>query len=70
MSHSLYIAWKYVSFHKVRSLTLVACVTLIVLLPAALELLLEADRQAKTGHGDLAVLEGLLLRLETLKRDI
>ena len=36
----------------------------------ALELLLEADRQAKTGHGDLAVLEGLLLRLETLKRDI
>jgi len=32
--------------------------------------LLEADRQAKTGHGDLAVLEGLLLRLETLKRDI
>jgi len=36
----------------------------------ALELLLEADRQAKTGHGDLAVLEGLLLRLETLKRGI
>jgi DNA polymerase-3 subunit delta len=36
----------------------------------ALELLLEADRQAKTGHSDLAVLEGLLLRLETLKRGI
>lgn len=36
----------------------------------AIELLLEADRQAKTGHGDLAVLEGLLLRLETLKRGI
>ena len=46
MSHSLYIAWKYVSFHKVRSLTLVACVTLIVLLPAALELLFdESERQ-------------------------
>ena len=36
----------------------------------ALELLLEADRQAKTGHADLAVLEGLLLQLETLKRGI
>lgn len=36
----------------------------------ALEFLLEADRQAKTGHGDQAVLEGLLLRLETLKRGI
>jgi len=46
MIHSLYIAWKYVSFHKVRSLTLVACVTLIVLLPAALELLFdESERQ-------------------------
>jgi DNA polymerase-3 subunit delta len=36
----------------------------------ALELLLEADRQAKTGHADLAVLEGLLLRLEELKRNV
>lgn len=35
---------------------------------AALELLLDADRQAKTGHDDLAVLDGLLLRLEALRR--
>lgn len=34
----------------------------------ALELLHDADRQAKTGHGDLAVLEGLLLRLEAERR--
>ncbi len=34
----------------------------------ALELLLEADGQAKTGHTDMAVLEGLLLRLEALRR--
>lgn len=34
----------------------------------ALELLLEADRQAKTGHTDMAVLEGLLLKLEALRR--
>ncbi|MDT8436709.1 MAG: DNA polymerase III subunit delta [Gemmatimonadota bacterium] len=37
-------------------------------LERALELLLEADRQAKTGHGDAAVLDGLLLRLEALGR--
>jgi DNA polymerase III subunit delta len=36
----------------------------------ALELLLEADRQAKTGHEDLAVLDGLLLRLESLRRGV
>jgi len=36
----------------------------------ALELMHEADRQAKTGHGDLAVLEGLLLRLESERRGV
>jgi DNA polymerase-3 subunit delta len=34
----------------------------------ALELMREADRQAKTGHTDQAVLETLLLRLETRRR--
>jgi DNA polymerase-3 subunit delta len=36
---------------------------------SAIELLLEADRRAKTGHDDLAVLDGLLLRLEALRRE-
>ena len=46
MSHSLYIAWKYVSFYKARSLTFVACVALIAALPLALELLLDrSERQ-------------------------
>jgi len=43
---SLYIAWKYVSFNKVRTATLVACVTLIAMLPLSLNLLLdESERQ-------------------------
>ena len=43
---SLYIAWKYISFYKARTATLVACVTLIAVLPLALELLLdESERQ-------------------------
>lgn len=37
---------------------------------SALEHLVEADRQAKTGHEDLAVLDGLLLRLESLRRGV
>ncbi len=46
MIDSLYIAWRYVSFNWARSLTLVACVTLIAFLPLALELLLaESERQ-------------------------
>ncbi len=46
MYDSLYIAWKYVSFNKVKTATLVACISLIGFLPLALELLLnESERQ-------------------------
>jgi len=46
MIDSLYIAWKYVSFNKARTATLVACITLIAFLPVSLELLLdESERQ-------------------------
>jgi putative ABC transport system permease protein len=43
---SLYVAWRYLSFNWGRSLTLIACVTLIALLPLSLEQLLdESERQ-------------------------
>ena len=46
MLDSLYIAWKYVSFNKVRTFTLVACISLIFFLPVFLEILLvESERQ-------------------------
>jgi len=46
MIDSLYIAWKYISFNRIKTATLVACITLIAFLPAALELLLnESERQ-------------------------
>ena len=46
MIDSLYIAWKYIAFSKVKTATLVACITLISFLPVALELLLnESEKQ-------------------------
>ena len=46
MLDSLYIAWKYISFNKAKTATLVACITLISFLPIALQLLLaESERQ-------------------------
>jgi hypothetical protein len=46
MIDSLYVAWRYLRYHWGRSLTLVVCVTLIAVLPLALELLLdESERQ-------------------------
>ena len=46
MIDSLYIAWRYISFNKIKTVTLVACITLISFLPFALQLLLnESERQ-------------------------
>jgi putative ABC transport system permease protein len=46
MINSLYIAWKYIGFNKIKTATLVACITLISFLPIALQLLLdESERQ-------------------------
>jgi len=46
MLDSLYIAWKYISFNKLKTTTLVACIALISFLPMALQLLLdESERQ-------------------------
>ena len=46
MINSLYLAWRYLAFNRVRTATLIACVTLIAVVPLALELLLaESERQ-------------------------
>ena len=46
MIDSFYIAWKYISFNKIKTATLVACITLISFLPLSLQLLLtESERQ-------------------------
>jgi putative ABC transport system permease protein len=52
MMDSLYIAWKYISFYKARTATLVACVTLIAVLPLALELLLDESEQQLSSRAD------------------
>ncbi|MEN8800889.1 MAG: ABC transporter permease, partial [Thiogranum sp.] len=41
MIDSFYIAWKYLLFSKARSATLIACITLIAVLPLALEIILD-----------------------------
>jgi len=46
MLDSLYIAWQYVRYNRVKTAVLVACVTLIAFLPLSLEILLdESERQ-------------------------
>ena len=42
---SLYVAWHYITFYKIRTLILVACIVLIGGLPLTLELILEESEQ-------------------------
>ena len=46
MIDTLYIAWKYITYNRIKTATLVACITLISVLPLSLEILLdESERQ-------------------------
>jgi putative ABC transport system permease protein len=52
MIDSLYIAWKYISYYKARTATLIACVTLIAVLPLALQVLLDESEQQLLSRAD------------------
>lgn len=56
MLDTFYLAWKYVSYHKTRSLTLVSCVTIILFLPGALELLLNESEQQLMSRAEVTPL--------------
>ncbi len=45
MLNSFYIAWKYIKFNKVKTATLIGCITLLVFLPLSLELFLAESEQ-------------------------
>jgi len=46
MLNTFYIAWKYITYNKAKTATLIACITLISFLPFALQLLLnESEKQ-------------------------
>ena len=46
MFDSLYIAWRYIAYNRIKTTVLVACITLIAFLPLSLQLLLdESERQ-------------------------
>lgn len=46
MIDTLYVAWRYVTYNKGKSIALIACITLITALPLALEIFLdESERQ-------------------------
>ena len=52
MFDSLYIAWKYISYNRIKTVVLIACITLITFLPFSLQLLLdESERQFAADQG-------------------
>jgi putative ABC transport system permease protein len=56
---SLYIAWKYVTYNKVKTVILVVAITLIAALPLALQVLLnESEQQLRARAGQTPLIVG------------
>jgi len=59
MFDSLYIAWKYIQYNKIKTTVLVACITLITFLPFSLQLLLdESERQLMSRAAETPLVVG------------
>lgn len=59
MIESLYIAWKYISYNRIKIVVLIACITLISFLPFSLQLLLdESERQLMSRAVDTPLMVG------------
>jgi len=56
MFNTLYIAWKYISYNKVKTAILITCVSLIIFLPLALQLLLGESEQQLMSRATLTPL--------------
>lgn len=52
MTGALFLGWRYLAFHKLKSGILLASVTLMLFLPAATRLLVEDSAQAMTARAD------------------
>lgn len=52
MNGALFLGWRYLAFHKVKSTILIAAVALMLFLPAATRLLVEDSAKAMTARAD------------------
>lgn len=56
MSGALFLGWRYLAFHKLKSIILVASITLLLFLPAATRLLVNDSAAALTARAELTPL--------------
>ena len=52
MKHVLYMAWRYVAYHRIKSLILVGAIALIVFIPAALRVLVRQGETQLTARAE------------------
>ncbi len=50
MQHDFYLAWRYLSHHRTRTLILIACLSLLAILPLALHLMLAESEKHMTAR--------------------
>ena len=52
MKDMLYLAWRYVSYHRWKTLILVLSITIVVFLPSALNVLIERSAEQLTARAE------------------
>jgi putative ABC transport system permease protein len=52
MQHDFYLAWRYLCHHRVRTIILVACLSLLATLPLALHVMLDAGETQMTARAE------------------
>ena len=52
MKHILYLAWKYLSFNRMKTIVLVGSISLILFLPAGLYVLVEQGGKTLTARAE------------------
>ena len=52
MIDSLYLAWRYIAYNRIKTITLIICISVIVVLPFILKTLLRESEQQLMSRAD------------------
>ena len=52
IKNSLFVAWRYLAFHRIRTITLVSALAIILFIPLILELIVRDSREQLTARAD------------------
>ena len=69
MKETLYMAWRYLSYHRLKTGILITSITLILFLPVGLRVLVDQSSQQLTARAVATVLPNTVIRMRVPQLD-